>query len=187
MRVCRVCTEFANRICQGDIFRDVEYFEGMTEADGNIEIRKILFPLAIVLTQDCDLHEDHRLRSEDSQTQDKCLISVLMAPLYNAQHVFAGEHLMDPSIMIKSSLIPNKRTAGDFLMKNQRPRYHYLEFPETAVSLTSSIIDFKHYFSCPVSYLEKLEKNKFVCKIQELDREDISQRFAAFLSRIGLP
>jgi len=50
-----------------------------------------------------------------------------------------------------------------------------------------SVIDFKHYFSVNVCYLMGIKKEKFICKIYELYREDISHRFASFLSRIGLP
>jgi hypothetical protein len=71
-------------------------------------------------------------------------------------------------------------------MQNDNPRYHYLEF-EIAVGLVPCIIDFKHYFSASIVYLEELKKTKFVCKVGDLYREDISQRFASFLSRVGLP
>jgi hypothetical protein len=44
-----------------------------------------------------------------------------------------------------------------------------------------------HYFSVNISYLEQIRPTNFVCQISELFREDLSQRFAAFLARIGLP
>ena len=66
------------------------------------------------------------------------------------------------------------------------PRYHYLEFPEN-IELVPSVIDFKHYFSIHVKYLQKLKRHNFVCTVSELFREDISIRFSSFLSRIGLP
>ena len=43
------------RISQGDVFRDVECIEYVVEKKGIIEVSKIVFPLIIVLTQDCDL------------------------------------------------------------------------------------------------------------------------------------
>ena len=60
-----------NRVCQGDILRDVEYFEQVTENGGIIEVSKILFPFVLVLTQDCDLEQDHNFRIEHKQTRDK--------------------------------------------------------------------------------------------------------------------
>ena len=43
--------------------------------------------------------------------------------------------------------ITEDRTPGEYLKKNERCRYHYLEFPEN-VPIVPSVIDFKHYFFC---------------------------------------
>jgi hypothetical protein len=180
----RARTEPDERVCQGDVLRDVEYVEHVLEHEGILEVSKICFPFVIVLTQDCDLEQDHTFRTQSKQTQDKWLISVLVAPLYNAEHVFSGEHLLD--IGIKSEPMNRKKTDGHLLMQNEKPRYHFLEFPND-VPIVPSIVDFKHYFSVPVMYLRELKKTNFVCTVSELYREDLSQRFAAFLSRIGLP
>jgi len=180
----RVRTEPNVRVCQGDVLCDVEYIERVLEYEGILEVSKINFPFVVVLTQDCDLAQDHTFRIQSKQTQDKWLISVLVAPLYNAEHVFSGEHLSD--IGIKSQPINKKKTNGHLLLQNQKPRYHFLEFPDD-IPIVPSVIDFKHYFSVPVLYLRELKKNNFVCTVSELYREDISHRFAAFLSRIGLP
>ena len=71
-------------------------------------------------------------------------------------------------------------------MQNERTRYHYLDFTAD-VPIVPSIADFKHYFSASVAYLEKIRPKNFVCRLSELYREDLSQRFAAYLARIGLP
>ena len=55
------------------------------------------------------------------------------------------------------------------------------------INVVPSVIDFKHYFSVNVKYLQKVKRKQFVCMVGDLYREDISQRFASFLSRIGLP
>lgn len=172
------------RICQGDIIKDVNCVDRVFARDGLLEVSQIRFNYVIVLTQDCDLEEDHIFRTEQKETQDKWLISVLVAPLYNAEHVYSGEHLVEMGI--KSQPINKTKTPGHFLRQNQMPRYHYLEFPAD-VPIVPSVIDFKHYFSVPVLYLCELKATKVVCAISELYREDISQRFASFLSRIGLP
>jgi len=173
------------RICQGDIFQNVEFIEYVRETDGVIEVSKIIFPLVVVLTQDCDLERDHAIRSVEagSGIQDKLLLSVLVAPLCNAEHVYEGKQLSD--LGISSTLINKGRTPGNMLRSNKNPRYHYLQFP-AAVPIVSSIVDFKRYFSVNVEYLRGKEKDR-ICKLAELYREDISQRFASFLSRIGLP
>lgn len=173
------------RIVQGDIIGDVEFVEYVKEEDGILEVSKIVFPFIVVLTQDCDLEQDHSFRSDSSKpNQDKWLISVLVAPLYNAEHVYTGEHLS--AINIKSQEISKKKTPGTLLRQNTNPRYHFLDFTDD-ILIVPSVVDFKHYFSVPVPYLREVKRKNFVCTVSELYREDLSQRFSAFLSRIGLP
>ena len=178
----------SRRICQGDVFRDIEFLEYASEKSGIIEVSKIVFPLVIVLTQDCDLEQDYQYRwSEEARVkkdQDKWLLSVLVAPLYNADHVFQGSHLSNLNITMQ--LINRKKTPGDYVISNQNPRYHYFEFPKD-INIVPSIVDFKHYFSVNINYLKKVKRRNFVCRVSELFREDISQRFASFLARVALP
>jgi hypothetical protein len=187
-----------DRISQGDIYNEIEYIEYAFEMDGYIHISKIIFPLVIVLTQDCDLAQDSTFRGfrgMEGKTQDKIIISALVAPIYNADHVFAGTHLddihkehLERNHKTEQSMakINKEKTEGDYLLKNERCRYHYLEFPQDA-SIVPSIIDFKHYFSVNIEQLISMRKEHFVCRVSDLYREDISLRFANFLSRIGLP
>lgn len=178
----RVERKRRTRVSQGDIFRDVECIEHVIEKNGIIEVSKVIFPLAVVLTQDCDLSQDSGNRGKAMQNAK--LLSVLIAPLYNAEQVFRGEHLLD--LGLKTDGITKSKTPGKSLMQNETPRYHYIDFPP-AVPLVASIADFKHYFSAHVSYLEKIRGKHFVCRLADLYREDLCQRFAAYLSRIGLP
>lgn len=182
----KVEKEKVDRICQGDILKDINFIEYISEKDGVLEISKVNFPYVVVLTQDCELEQDYRYRNEleDKKIQNKMLLSVLVAPIYNSEHVFLGEHLSD--LGITTSPINKSKTEGKLIIKNEIPRYHYLEFPDD-VSISSSIVDFKHYFSLNVEELRIHKNDKFVCKISELYREKLSQRFANYLSRIGLP
>lgn len=181
----KVDRQKVNRICQGDIVRNVDCLEYAIEKGGIIEVSRIQFPLVIVLTQDCDLEQDFKLQVNGQRAiKDKLLISVLVAPLYNAEHVYQGNHLSELSIAMEP--INRKKTPGHLLQINERPRYHYLDFPEE-IHLVPSVIDFKHYFSVNVNYLTQIKKERYVCTLSPLYREDISQRFASFLSRIGLP
>lgn len=175
------------RVAQGDIFRDVECIERVIERRGIIEVSKVVFPLVVVMTQDCDLEQDskYKIKGQRPPTDDdKRLLSVLLVPLYNAEHVFQGAHLAD--LQMTMTQINKKKPPGTSLMQNERPRYHYLEFPNET-PIVPQIADFKHYFSINLSYLESLRSKQFVCRISDLFREDLSQRFAAYLARIGLP
>ena len=184
----KISCEKRSRISQGDIYRNVEFIEYFAEKEGKIEVPIITFPLVIVLTQECDLFQDYKSRygrpKKPTQTQDKYLISVLVSPLYNLEHVLIGEHLSE--LNLKMQAINRMATEGKYLIQNKIPRYHYIEFPPR-IPIPPSVIDFKHYFSVNVEYLKKIKKSDFVCRISPLYREDISQRFASFLSRIGIP
>ncbi len=107
-----------SRISQGDVFRDVECIEYFQEKKGVMEISKILFPLVVILTQDCDLEQNAKYlnKKQCPSNQDKKLFSVLVVPLYNSEHVFSGEHLGD--LGHKMSSINKKRTEGISLMQN---------------------------------------------------------------------
>ena len=174
------------RINQGDIFRDVEFIEYATEKNGIVEFSRIIFPLVVVLTQDCDLEQNHHamFSRKRSKNQDKWLLSVLVAPLYNAEHFYLGSHLSELKMTMQT--INKTRKDGDLIRQNRDPRFHFLEFPEK-IPIVSSVVDFKHYFSINVKYLQKIRKTNYICSISPLYREQISHRFAYFLSRIGLP
>lgn len=175
------------RISQGDIYKEIEYIEYAFEKDGYVEISKIIFPLVVVLTQDCDLAQDLEFREATNKTKDKILFSVLVAPMYNADDVFNGKHLDDIYERETSMATINRNaTPGKFLKQNERCRYHYVEFPE-GTPIVPTIIDFKHYFSVNINQLLSCRTDQFVCRMSELYREDLSLRFANFLSRIGLP
>ena len=102
------------RISQGDIFRNVDCIEYVAQKRGILEVSKITFPLVVVLTQDCDLVQDARYRNNNAdrvpQDQDKKLFSVLVAPMYNAEQVFAGQHLSE--LERRMTQINRKRVAG---------------------------------------------------------------------------
>jgi hypothetical protein len=174
------------RISQGDVYRDVECIEYVLEREGVVEVSKIVFLLVVVLTQDCDLQRNaaYKPGAGKPKTDDKRLFSVLVAPLYNAEHVFQGTHLEDLGLTMAE--INRGRSPGQTLMKNETPRYHHLDFPPD-VQIVAQIADFKHYFSVNALYLEKIRTKNLVCQISPLYREDLSQRFAAFLARIALP
>ena len=119
----KVDTKKRERIFQGDIFKDIAYIEGAEEKEGIIEISKIVFPLIIVLSQDCDLSQDFdcRKNSPEGNSQDKYLISVIVAPLYNAEHVYEGNHLSELGLAMQS--IKKNKSPGDFLRLNLNPSF----------------------------------------------------------------
>lgn len=174
--------EPCERLRQGDIYENVEFLE-YAQSDGTkFEISKIVYPFVVVMTQDCDLEQDNRRRLESTADEDKILISAIVVPAYNAEHFFIGGHLSE----LNMKMHKKSRKERKMIEQNQNQRYHYLEFDHSA-KLPSLVVDFKHYFTCTVNYLMDVKENKFLCAINVPYRESLSQRFAFFLSRIGLP
>ena len=185
----KIYQETTGIINQCDIFRDVEFIEYVKEEGNAIEVSKIVFPLAIVLTQACDLQQDFnarkRIEENHSGNQDKYLLSVIVAPVYNFEDFRQGNHLEQLGFTMEPK---GRRTKSlcDNIIKNENKRYHYLNFSDD-IGIVESVIDFKHYFTVTVNYLNSIYEKKYVGSIDSLYRELISQRFSNFLSRIGLP
>jgi hypothetical protein len=119
----KIKTKRIDRPSRGDIFRKVECVEYVVEKRGMVEVSKLIFPLVVVLTQDCDLEHNSRYsRDAPPPNDDKKLFAVLVAPLYNAEQVFLGQHLSE--LGMKMAEINAKRTPGKTLMQNETPRYH---------------------------------------------------------------
>jgi len=140
------------RIQQGDIFRDIDFVQKLETIGGEVLIHQITFPLVIVLTQDCDLEQDseyHINTGDTPSNDDKKLLSVIVAPLYNEELFLQGEHLNDESINYKMREIRKKKkgnltTEYRYLIENGIPRYHHLKFDQND-PIVDSVIDFKHY------------------------------------------
>lgn len=187
--ITKTYRERSGAINQCDIFRNVEFIEYVAENGNVIEVSKICFPYAVVLTQACDLQQDinsrKRIEETHSGNHDKFLVSVIVAPIYNFEDFRQGKHLEQLGLSMADQ---GRRTRSrcENIIKNENKRYHYLNFDKD-VELVESVIDFKHYFTVTINYLQNQYQEKYVCSIDSLYKELISQRFSNFLSRIGLP
>jgi hypothetical protein len=178
----------SGRVRQGDIYRDIRYLESVTEAAGEIAVSSIVFPWVVILSQECDLDQDMKCRLQDvpPANQDKYLLTVLVAPLYVAEHVFEGSH-WDLLGCKMQSIQQSGKTKKNLIKENQIPRYHFLEFSKE-LTLAESVVDFKHYFAVSTESLNGYRTAAhYVCSLKSLYRERLTQRFADFLARIGLP
>lgn len=167
-----------SRLYQGDIFKDLKFVTGdLNEAT---EKDKIVLPYAVVLSQDCDLECDFNSRKINDD-QDKHLLSLLVSPAFILEKFAHGEHFEGWRMKPFNGGEIEKLKKNDSLK-----RYHYLE-KEPLSSVPELVIDFKHFFSLPRDFLYKQKKEKYVASLNELFREELSQRFSNYLSRIGLP
>ena len=176
------------RVCQGDIFRDLVYdYRVYKDETGALVSDRITLSYVIVLSQDCDLESDYRNRSkkaEEQDTQDKFLHSILICPAYLAEKLKQGVHLKGPGFDLTMERYNSKR--WDIIQDNKNERYHYLT-ADLNLQIPNLAIDFKHYLTIPRSQLYDSRGQNYIATINELHREALSQRFAYYVSRIGLP
>lgn len=172
-------------ICQGDIFRDIRLLLDIkiNTRKKNPEVKQeiITIPYAVVMTQDCDLLSDFRNKQDqEAKNQDKHLHTILICPAYQEDQFFQGDHIWGLKMrQFNSGEIKKLKNNEEF------KRYHYLKKDEN-LAIPNLVIDFKNFFTIPTNKLYK-QKSNYVATINELFREELSQRFASFLSRIGLP
>lgn len=164
---------------QGDVFHSVPFFELYTEIEyNNIEVKLVKFPYAIVMTQACDLKQ-----------YKNDLVSVLVIPVYNLEDFIICKHTENLGYITKDSFTKSTEKKSnskyELLINNKNPRYHYFYFEDSKLPV-EMVADFKHYFSVSIQHLRKNANNKLYT-LRSLYREHLSQRFAFYLSRIGLP
>ena len=171
------------RVCQGDIFRDIKYNLSTEIKKNKIIVNEMTIPYLIILSQECDLDLDFKYRHDTKyDTQDKYLQSILVSPAYLAERVRMGTHLEDLQLKMESY---NSKKWPD-IKSNQNIRYHYLQ-DEERLKIPELILDFKHYYTIPVDFFYKKFNSNYVATLEQMFREHLSQRFAHYLSRIGLP
>lgn len=170
-----------NRICQGDILRDY-VCQSSTVFEGKAILKDVTFPYVIILSQDCDLEWDFNNRIETGEDHDKFLHSILICPAYFAERLKEGTHL--EILKFKMEYIGGRKWND--VKTNQNPRYHFL-IHDRELQIPDLAIDFKHYFTVPRDRMYEDVKKHYIASINELFREELSQRFAYYLSRIGVP
>jgi hypothetical protein len=166
------------RICQGDIFTNIEIIENINVIGSKIVLDKVIFPYIVCLNQECDLEQDFN----SVPTKDTRLLHLAIAPAFNFEDFLSGSHW--GGIFTVGSSCKRSDTKTKIIIDNEIPRYHYLKFPDT--DMPELIVDFKHFFTINREFLYTKMENR-LCSLDDLFREKISQRFSNFLSRIGLP
>lgn len=178
------------QIHQGDIYRDIDYIEYANIVNGCVEISKIRYQYVMVASQECDLTQDYTERKKNSEDSnicyDKVLQSIMVIPLFNYEQFRVGDHFSNFGFKMATNYTNSNRTPAKTLRQNNNPRYHYLEFDDT-VPIVPSVMDFKRFFTVDINQLYLNKNEKYVCSLDSLFRERATQRFANFLSRIGLP
>ena len=177
-------------ICQGDIIRNVKYSFIDSEDDSGVNIVEFEFPLAIIVSQACDVIAMDELLTQRRGKPAKFMPSVLLCPIYEKEAAKKGEHIEEffssNSIILEQENVYQK---DDYKVSQRDWHYRYhalkIELNENIV-LDNAIIDFKHYFTVPMSYLVA-HKNDRIFRLDDLFAEQITLKFSTYLSRVAIP
>ena len=173
---------------QGEVLSNVVELRLAPEClapDAEPLFERIVHPYAIVLTQDCDLHWDHRARfpadpNDQTRLEDKKIPNVLFCQADKAE-------AMRGTRGIKSDIW--RRIAN-----NSDERYHVLPDVPAAVDkagegIPSLVLDFKLLFTVPADqlYFHLGFEAKRRCFLLPPFLQSLSSRFSYFMGRVGLP
>lgn len=169
----------AGRLVQGDIYQNLKFVMGI-KTPSILDITDVSLRYAVILTQDCDL-SSHQRAIDSGKTANRAILpSVLVCPAYPFEQFFKGEHL-------EGKQLGTLEEKKDRIRENEKvKRYHYIESDQGS-GLTDLVVDFKHFYTISYDILVDARESSYITTINELYRENLSQRFAQFLSRIGLP
>lgn len=174
----------APRFRQGDILRGVQLIEWAEVVDTEVQFTERTLQYCVVLSQECDLEQDFNSRADEQKLNpDKFLQSILLCPAFPAEQVKMGTHLEE----LHWKMHQHSTGEWDRVKKYNNYRYHFL--PENdGIQLPALALDFKQYITIPrkIAYRDEI-KASVLASLDDLFREHLSNRFAHYLSRIGLP
>lgn len=178
-------------LMQGDIFTNVEYNYIVAENEDNVEVEELEFPMAIIISQACDVTWMDKFIAENGGNATKYMPTVLMCPIYNYETLKEGKHLEDVLRVENYSSSNTKiydRKDKDVAERNWHYRLHLFELVDQSgrMVLENMAIDFKHYFTVPIKYLY-LNKDKRIYSLDNISAEQITLKFASYLSRVAIP
>lgn len=183
-------SQLTDQICQGDIFQNVKYSYIESEDDEGVNIIEYEFPMAIIVSQACDVIAMEELAINKSGKPAKFMPSILMCPIYDKTASKSGNHIKDAFAQLSIKVIEEPIYFKDDLKtadKDWHYRFHALTIEsESEKVLENAIIDFKHYFTVPISYLVS-HKNNRILHLDDLFAEQITLKFATYLSRVAIP
>lgn len=185
-----VVTTADEPIHQGDIFRDVKYSYIDSEDESNVNIIEYQFPMAIIISQACDVAFMDSIITNSAGKPSKFMPSILLCPIYERDVAKSGNHLKTAfdilSLTFNEEVIFVKHDLK-IAEKNWHYRLHNLSIKYNGKDVISNAaIDFKHYFTVPITYLIK-NKNNRLFRLDDIYAEQVTQKFSNFLSRIATP
>lgn len=183
-------SQLADQICQGDIYQNVKYSYIDSEDDEGVNIVEYEFLMAIIVSQACDVIAMDEIISKQGGKPTKFMPSILMCPIYENNAAKSGQHIKAAFDQLSLKFESENSFQGDDYKVAKRDwhyRFHALTIEsESEKVLENAIIDFKHYFTVPISYLVS-HKNDRILHLDDLFAEQITLKFATYLSRVAIP
>lgn len=173
------------RITQGDILRDLS----IIIVNEDLTVLSLEYQYGAILSQDCDLEQGCKIPiippgAPTLVTEfNQFLPSILFIPAFPAELLRSGEHLVN-LYQIRTKRISSE--PWSIIKQNNNPRYHFLP-AEPNDQVPELVMDFKAYFTIPFKTILSKYAQHYLTTVNEIFREGLSQRFANYLSRIGLP
>ncbi len=164
------------RVDQGDIYSGISFFRCIDVSSDNLSINKLDFANVLVLSQTCDLCRESE--------KENSILSVLVVPLFPLEEFQAGKHLE----ALGMSVNPIPKKIIERYRKKEHIRYRIIDLEEEEKIKfhleDSFVIDFRYFFAADIN---QFSRDKYKISLNNLFREEISQSFSNYLSRIGLP
>lgn len=172
---------------QAEILSDVIEFRLTLDSLQNrkeaAEVRPTKHPLAIIITQDCDLEQDFFARFPVAPRK---VMAARFLPNILLCHVVTVPELM--------AITPPGSDIWNRVKQNKDERYHVLESVPASqdalgIGMPSMGIDFKRLLTIPTDevYAQLEMQARRRCVLASPYLEHLSTRFAYFLLRVALP
>lgn len=184
-------------IDQGDIVENCQVLDAI-EGDGGGTVAKLRYGTMVVMTQTCDLAQN-KIGSVVVCAVWSVARLVLEEPtlLQETKQTAAAKKLSLPNAYsfseearINDVIGQSKQLRKEFnaVMKGERPHFAMLESHPLTPVLPKSIVNFRQVYSVPLNAIARFA-NRSTPRLRLLPpyREHLSQAFARFFARIGLP
>ena len=183
-------SQLTDQICQGDIFQNVRYNYIDSEDDEGVNVIEFEFPMAIIISQACDVIAMEDIVNNKSGKPAKLMPSILMCPIYDKSASKSGDHIKEAFSLLSLNIVEEPIYFKDDLKtadKDWHYRFHSLTIETGAEKvLENAIVDFKHYFTVPISYLISHKKDRLL-HLDDLFAEQITLKFSTYLARVAIP
>ena len=179
-----------DQICQGDVFKNVKYSYIDSEDGESVNIVEYEFPLALIISQACDVIAMEDLTVKKCGKPAKFMPSILMCPIYEQSAAKSGQHIKEAFEQLALNFESENTYQGDDYKVAKRDWHYRIHALTVNVDekdvIETAVIDFKHYFTVPMTYLIAHKKDR-ILHLDDLFAEQVTLKFSTYLARVAIP